>query len=554
MNNKKKIIIIISALSVIFGIIFYMLFFKKVEVTAISLDKNEISIVVGNSDRIIATIYPSNATDRRVKWVSSDPSIVTVNEYGIIEGIKKGEAEVRVATLDDKISNICTVKVLNNEIERIDLLESEIRLKVGESKEIKASIVPSNATLQGLKYLSSDDSIAIVDEKGVVTGKAVGKVEIKITDEEEKIETKCNVTVVIPVETIALETTTINMNIGDIKSIKSTITPTDATNQNVKWETSNSEIVAVNQNGQVKAQKIGTVKIKVISLDNGLEASCTINVNPYNSFGAYKHVFIIGVDGLGAALNKVSSPNFDRIFGDYAYRHDANTEIVTISAQNWGSILTGVPYNVHGYTNDSIANNKHTSKDKTLSIFYYVYKSIPNAKLLSVTHWDPINYGIIENDIGVKMNDYSSDDDVTNKVIEYINSGYDPTLLFLQLDDVDHTAHVSGGFSEAYYSAVRKADEQIGKIYDAIDKRGLMKDSLFVVVADHGETSNGHGGNSKEESSAIVAVRGHSVNKVILNANVRNRDVSSIALYGLGVNKPSHFQASVPSELFGEKR
>ena len=81
-----------------------------------------------------------------------------------------------------------------------------------------------------------------------------------------------------------------------------------------------------------------------------------------------------------------------------------------------------------------------------------------------------------------------------------------------------------------------------------------MKNSLFIVVTDHGETSGGHGGNSKEESSAVVAVRGYTVNKVTLGENVRNRDVAAIVLYALGVEKPSHFTASVPSNLFGGVR
>ena len=62
-----------------------------------------------------------------------------------------------------------------------------------------------------------------------------------------------------------------------------------------------------------------------------------INERKIDSFGAYKHVFIIGVDGAVAAYSKVSSPNIDRIFADYAYRHNAKTENITISAQNWGS-------------------------------------------------------------------------------------------------------------------------------------------------------------------------------------------------------------------------
>ena len=298
-----------------------------------------------------------------------------------------------------------------------------------------------------------------------------------------------------------------------------------------------------------------TNNVTIYDVDNQSKSIvCKTEVEPYNSFGTYKHVFIIGVDGMGAALSKVSSPNFDRIFGSYAYRYDAQTEKITISAQNWGSILNGVACGTHKYTNDSIANNKHTSKSKYLSIFYYVYKNIADAKLVSVTNWKPINYGIIENNIGVKMYYYGSDKNVVAKANEFINSNNTPTLMFVHLGNVDDVGHASGGFSQKYYNAVKTADTRIGQIYDTINKKGLMKDSLFILVADHGMTKNGHGGNSKEEKSVVVAVRGYSVNKVILNKDVHNRDVSAIALYALGIEKPSSYISTVPSELFGEPR
>ena len=59
-------------------------------------------------------------------------------------------------------------------------------------------------------------------------------------------------------------------------------------------------------------------------------------------FGEYDSVFIIGVDGAGAAFKDVETPCFDEIFSDGAVRYDAHSEDITISAQNWGSILTGV--------------------------------------------------------------------------------------------------------------------------------------------------------------------------------------------------------------------
>ena len=97
-------------------------------------------------------------------------------------------------------------------------------------------------------------------------------------------------------------------------------------------------------------------------------------------------------------------------------------------------------------------------------------------------------------------------------------------------------------------------DVKLGRIYDAIESKGLMENSLFIVVADHGETAGGHGGQTVEESSAVLAVAGKSVNKGLLPEDVHNRDVSAIALYALGIEQPAAFISGVPAGLFGTAR
>ncbi len=271
-------------------------------------------------------------------------------------------------------------------------------------------------------------------------------------------------------------------------------------------------------------------------------------------FGEYEHVFIIGIDGAGATFEKIDSPNFDRIFADNAYRHNAITEYITTSAQNWGSILLGVDYETHGMTNDSTKENPHTSADTYHSIFYYTRQAMPDAKLVSINHWPNINYGIVENDINVKKVNRFTDDLVVDEVIHNVTVGKAPTLMFVQLDEMDHAAHTYGGFSDEYYAAGEKMDKRLGRIYDAIESKGLMKNSLFIVVADHGETAGGHGGQTVEESSAILAVAGKSVNKGLIAEGAHNRDVSAIALYALGIEQPDAFISSVPEGLFGEAR
>ena len=277
---------------------------------------------------------------------------------------------------------------------------------------------------------------------------------------------------------------------------------------------------------------------------------------PADGFGAYDHVFIVGVDGLGAMWETLDSPNFDRIFGNSAYRYNAKTETVTISAQNWGAILTGVDADTHGMTNDSIEQTTRTSDNATPTIFSYVRQQYPNALLTSFTNWYPVNTGLIETDLGVEKFDArdvtvdSVDAYLTDQIVSYFNAGNAPTLFFLQFDEPDHAAHASGADSEAYRQACETADTLMGRIYDAAVSNGLMENGLFIVVADHGEIGYGHGGQSVQESSVVLGVAGKGVNACTLPETVRNRDVAAIALHALGVAQPGHMTAAVPAGLF----
>lgn len=269
------------------------------------------------------------------------------------------------------------------------------------------------------------------------------------------------------------------------------------------------------------------------------------------SFGAYKHVFIIGIDGAGRFFNEAETPNFDRIFEDGAVDYTARAEIITTSAQNWGAILTGVSYLTHKMDNSITGETERTSETKYPTIFTYTRRAFPDAELASFVHWDNINYGIIENDINVRKEN-GSDEDVTNMICDYFNAGNQPTLFFVQLDDVDHAGHSHGSTSEEYFTALNVVDDQLGRIYDAIDSNGLMKDGLFIVVADHGHTkAGGHGGPTMRETNVTVAVKGKTVVKGgKLDGITRNRDVAAISLYALGIDRPEYMSARLPADLF----
>lgn len=296
-------------------------------------------------------------------------------------------------------------------------------------------------------------------------------------------------------------------------------------------------------------------KILCVLLSIAMVALCVtpaLAANSDDSYGAYKHVFIIGVDGAGRFFKNADTPNFDRIFADGAVDYTARAETITVSAQNWGAMLTGVSYMSHGLTNEITGEKERSSDTKYPTIFKYVRDAYPDAEMASICNWGNISKGIIENDINVTKIYPGDDEAVTNATCDYFNAGNAPTLFFLQFDSVDHVGHSDGSKAESYIKQIETVDGYIGRIYDTLEANGMMDDGLFIVVADHGHTlTGGHGGLTMRETNVTLAVAGKTVKAGgKMDADTRNRDVAAIALYALGIEKPSYMSARVPANLF----
>ena len=277
------------------------------------------------------------------------------------------------------------------------------------------------------------------------------------------------------------------------------------------------------------------------------------------SYGAYKHVFILGVDGAGTCFRNTDTPNFDRIFKDGAVTYNARAEVYTDSAPNWGSILTGVSNLRNMYTNGNISPEgdeppkiQHMRKYPT--VYSRIRCAMPDAVLASFGNWSAINYGIVEDDLDIYKHNDSTDEEVAKSIVNYLDEGNKPTLLFTQFDSVDGAGHAYGSDSDIYLKQITIVDEYIGWIYDAIARNGLLDDSLIIVLPDHGhKAEGGHGRFSYRESVIPLAVAGKTVKKGgTMDKDTRNRDVAAIALFALGVPKPLDITARVPANLFND--
>ena len=146
--------------------------------------------------------------------------------------------------------------------------------------QLVPSIIPENAENKKLAWTSSNQAVATVDENGLVTGETVGNAIITATTtDESNLSATCNLTVKIPVTGISLNKTSAKVEIGKTINLIATVEPENATNKEIKWESSNTSIATVSNTGVVTGVANGTVTITATSLDNEtIKKTCSVEV------------------------------------------------------------------------------------------------------------------------------------------------------------------------------------------------------------------------------------------------------------------------------------
>ena len=150
-------------------------------ITAITLSQNEATIRDTETISLSATASPDDATDATVLFRSSDTSIATVDNTGLVSGKKPGDVVITAYAADGSgIYATCTVKVMPTLVERIEG-ESEISIKVGRSMTCETTVYPDNATDISVSLTSDNSSAVKVDENGTLIAVYDGTANITAT-------------------------------------------------------------------------------------------------------------------------------------------------------------------------------------------------------------------------------------------------------------------------------------------------------------------------------------------------------------------------------------
>ena len=263
----------------------------------------------------------------------------------------------------------------------------------------------------------------------------------------------------------------------------------------------------------------------------------------------YKRVAILGVDGAGSFFSKTATPNMDELFAQGAVTYKAVTAMPTISAECWGAMLLGVEAEKHGLTNEIASSTAYDVNSVYPSIFRVVRAAMPQAALVSICNWNPINTGIIEENLGVRKFTGDSDAAICEKILTYLDEN-DPALLFAQFDEVDGAGHKFGYGSKLYLEKISEIDALIGKVAAKYREKGFAEDTLFIVSADHGgNLRHGHGGKSKSERLIFIGCAGKTVKKSVIK-NMRVWDIAAVTAAALGLDAPGSWTGRIPKGIF----
>ncbi|MGE5416831.1 MAG: Ig-like domain-containing protein [Acidobacteriota bacterium] len=281
-------------------------------VTGVALDKHSMTLKLGGgSGTLIATVAPSNATNKNVTWSNSNPGVVTVNN-GTITPVGTGSAIVTVTTADGSYTDTCVVAI-GIPVTGIYLNTSYTSLPVdGASETLYAYVMPANATNKNVIWSSSDPSIATVDNNGLITPVSVGTTTVTATTQDGSFSESCAVVIrPIAVQGVSLDVHTMNLKAGGQSgALTATIAPSNAANKNVTWTTSNASIATVN-NGIVIPLGAGSAVIQVTTQDGGKYDRCTITVaanTPVTGVTLDKHTMNLEVGGPAGTLSAAIQP------------------------------------------------------------------------------------------------------------------------------------------------------------------------------------------------------------------------------------------------------
>ena len=288
---------------------------NEVPATSITFDEPAVTMKVGETKTLIVTVEPENTTDK-VEWECLMPENATV-ENGVVTALQEGFASI-VAKAGE-VQATCRIFIEADGDEESFVIEpAPVTLAIDEEAVLTAVMKPSGTKVKVEWKCDKPDILAlgaINDSQAKIQGQAAGKATVTAYASDGKTAI-CEVTVnggaaIVPVTSITLNKTKLEMTVGQKETLVATVLPENATYKTaLNWSVMDNRIVSVDANGELTAVSTGTTKVTVISVMHpSVMASCEVTVKAGSGGGGSSNLNSVSIDpaSVTLALNEEKS-------------------------------------------------------------------------------------------------------------------------------------------------------------------------------------------------------------------------------------------------------
>ncbi len=247
-------------------------------VTSIVLSETEATVdMTMKRLQLRATVYPENALNKTVSWSTTDPTKATVDENGLVTIRKPGTVSIIATSIDNPAATAICNLTITVPVVSIALDETTKLMYVGQSARLSYVVLPTNASNAAVTWTSTNASVVAVDSTGKVSAKSTGSAVIILRTADGGFSVYCTITVKRVATTVKLDVSELNLKTNEYYYIKTTLTPKDSTDTDLVWESSDTKIATVDDDGKVIAKDAGSAIIMVRTEAGGV-AYCKVNV------------------------------------------------------------------------------------------------------------------------------------------------------------------------------------------------------------------------------------------------------------------------------------
>lgn len=260
-----------------------------------------------------------------------------------------------------------------------------------------------------------------------------------------------------------------------------------------------------------------------------------------------KHVVLIGLDGWGAySVQQADIPTIKQLMADGSYTLEKRSALPSSSAINWASMFMGAGPELHGYTQWGSKTPELPSRELNEhgifpTIFQLLRDAEPDAEIGCLYEWAGIKYLVDTLALShhAQAPDYNKHPEALCGMAETYIKEKKPHLLAVCFDNPDHVGHQAGHDTPEYYAKLKELDGYVARIVQAVKDASMLKQTIFILTADHGGIDKGHGGKTMQEMQTPFIISGKNVRKGLeFRESMMQYDVASTIAYIFDLEQP----------------